>query len=281
MTTRNDTAKNEEIPFSTFLESIPPGKRRTISNPLTRSQGSSLKVKLPAIQLHCPAPTCGGVRVFEESDTHYIGRHHLTEDLFFICTCRNCAEFQKTFAIRIGRDIAGESHWAVKFGEIPSFGPPLPPRLISLIGPDYDLFMKGWSAERQGLGIGSFSYYRRVVENQKGRIIAEIHRAAERLRASDEVLKKLDQAKKETRFTAAVDLVKDAIPDRIKVWGHNPLTLFHRPLSIGLHNLSDDRCLEQANAIRVVLAELASKIARITAEDKELKSAVSALLSSD
>ena len=281
MTTGNDTAKEEKTPFSSFLESIPPGKQRTISNPLKRSQGSSRKVKLPAIQIHCPAQTCGGVRVYEQSDTHYVGNYSLTKDFFFVYTCRNCAHFQKTFAVRIGQNIADETVWAVKFGEIPPFGPPLPSRLISLIGPDYDLFMKGWSAERQGLGIGSFSYYRRVVENQKGRIIAEIRRAAERLRASDEVLKKLDQANEETRFTAAVDLVKDAIPDRIKVWGHNPLTLLHRPLSIGLHNLSDDRCLEQANAIRVVLAELASKIARITAEDKELKSAVSTLLSSD
>ena len=32
MTTTNDTAKNEETLFSTFLESIPPGEKRTISD---------------------------------------------------------------------------------------------------------------------------------------------------------------------------------------------------------------------------------------------------------
>ena len=176
----------------------------------------------------------------------------MANDFFFTYTCCNCSKFQKTYSVRIGR--VGGSASAVKFGEIPPFGPPLSPRLISLIGPDYDLFMKGWRAERQGLGIGSFSYYRRVVENQKGRIIAEIRKAAESLRASDEFLKRLDRAKEETQFSEAIDLVKNAIPDRIKIRGHNPLTLLHRPLSTALHNLNDEQCLKQANAIRLVLA---------------------------
>ena len=284
MTTPNDTAKYEKTLFSTFLESIPPGEKRTISGLLkhyARPSSTSQEVLTPAIQLHCPDPTCDGVRVFkeEESGNQFLSKNRMGGDFFFTYTCCNCSKFQKTYSVRIGR--VGGSASAVKFGEIPSFGPPLSPRLISLIGPDYDLFMKGWRAERQGLGIGSFSYYRRVVENQKGRIIAEIRKAAESLRASDEFLKRLDRAKEETQFSEAIDLVKNAIPDRIKIRGHNPLTLLHRPLSAALHNLNDEQCLKQANAIRLVLAELASKIARVKAEDKELRSAVSTLLSSD
>jgi hypothetical protein len=38
----------------------------------------------------------------------------------------------------------------------------------------------GRRAENQGMGIGAFAYYRRVVENQKNRIIAEIKRVAEK-----------------------------------------------------------------------------------------------------
>ena len=47
---------------------------------------------------------------------------------------------------------------ALKFGEFPAFGPPVPPRVLSLIGPDKDLFLKGRRSEIQGLGVGAFAY---------------------------------------------------------------------------------------------------------------------------
>ena len=56
----------------------------------------------------------------------------------------------------------------------PPFGPPTPARVITLIGPDKEYYLKGRRAENQGMGIGAFSYYRRVVENQKNRIIDEV-----------------------------------------------------------------------------------------------------------
>lgn len=50
--------------------------------------------------------------------------------------------------------------------------------MISLIGPDKELYLQGRRSESRGFGIGAFSYYRRVVENQKSRIIEEIAKAA-------------------------------------------------------------------------------------------------------
>ena len=37
-----------------------------------------------------------------------------------------------------------------KFGELPEYGPPTPARLIKLIGPDRELFLKGTRCENQG-----------------------------------------------------------------------------------------------------------------------------------
>ena len=42
---------------------------------------------------------------------------------------------------------------------------------MKLVGPDRDDFLKGRRCENQGLGVGAFIYYRRVVENQKNRIL--------------------------------------------------------------------------------------------------------------
>ena len=167
----------------------------------------------------------------------------------------------------------------MKYGEKPPFGPPLPTRLSKIVGDDYDLLLKGRQTENQGLGIGAFAYYRRVVENRKDRLLTEIRKAAKRLNADEELLSSIDDAIKETRFSESLKLVKGAIPDGLKVHGHNPLTLLHDALSKGVHELSDEEALELAQSVRVVLTELVSNMANILKDDREVQAAVKKLQS--
>lgn len=192
--------------------------------------------------------------------------------------CRNCQHTTKIYSVFAYTDGKGTGGSAVKFGEIPTFGPHVPSRVISLIGPDRDLFLKGRAAENQGLGIGAFAYYRRVLENQKGRIIRELGKAAKQLGASDEVVKRFEKAANETQFSTAIEDVKDAIPESLRIRGHNPLTLLHPALSEGLHKKTDAECLELAKDIRVVLTELADRISQALKDEAELTSAVTRLL---
>jgi hypothetical protein len=83
-----------------------------------------------------------------------------------------------------------------KFGELPPYGPPTPSRLISLLGPGRDFFLKGRRCENQGLGIGAFVYYRRVVEDQKNRILKQIAKVAETVGAPPETVAALRAAQK-------------------------------------------------------------------------------------
>src|SRR5262249_3251893 len=79
-------------------------------------------------------------------------------------------------------------------------------------------------------------------------------------------------------FKNAIEIVKTAIPESLLIKGHNPLTLLHSPLSEGLHELPDEKCLELATSIRVVLTELADRVSRALQDQKELDDAVSRLL---
>ena len=139
MTTPNDRKKPEALPFAAFLESIPPGVNRTISDLFTSHrrdpEGKPIwTVNSPKIQLHCPIEeTCGGNRIFEripKSDDQPV-------DIFLNYYCCNCKRSFKTYALRVvrGKTQGGATGSAVKFGEIPMFGPPVPPRLISMVGP--------------------------------------------------------------------------------------------------------------------------------------------------
>ena len=268
-----DGQKSEPITFATFLASVPPNVARKVSDIFE----DDWQLARPEIEHYCSAKTCRGFRVFQ---CHELNEYHMdrNSNVFLAYVCRNCGGSFRTFAVRvIYGPRHGRSGTALKFGEIPRFGSPVPQRLSKMFHHNRELFLKGWHAEQQDLGIGSFVYYRRVVELQKDQILEEFGKAAVRLDASIELLSSIERAKKEISFTKAIDAIKAGIPDGLMVRGKNPLRLLHKALSIGVHELSDQQCLEQAHAVRLVLNELVENMARITKDERKLNEAIKKL----
>lgn len=192
--------------------------------------------------------------------------------------CSNYLKSTKIFSLCLSEiDFDKNTALTYKYGEYPIYGPPTPSKLIKMLGPDRDIFLKGRRCENQGLGIGAFVYYRRVVENQKNRILDEIIKVATKIGAQQDSLKKLNDAKQETQFSKALASVRDAIPQSLLINGRNPLTLLHSALSEGLHGRTDEQCLEIAQAVRIVLAELSERLSQALKDEAELNGAVSRL----
>ena len=284
--------EQEPAPLSLaeFLEAVPPSEIRPISDIATaeyRPGGPpSTQMRTPELQLYCGR--CNGTRFFR------VVRQTIPEltpkkfKYFFVTyICSNCRSEKKDFALAAKIDatppvdepatrgpLTGECY---KFGEDPLYGPPVPSRLISLIGPDREIFLKGRRCENQGLGIGAFVYYRRVVENQKSRILGEIIKVAEKIGAPSALITTLTKAKAETQFKRALESVRDALPQVLLINGQNPLTLLHSALSEGVHVQTDEHCLLVAHAVRVVLTELSDRLGQALKDEAELKNAISLL----
>ena len=264
----------------TFLESSPPSRIVNVLDVVTSYTVDNISQKLatPDIQLFCENKKCDGLRTFRTSyRTEYISCDKFTS-LFIAYKCSNCLETEKTFSLAVkASGLRENSGQAYKFGEFPTFGPRTPSRLVSLIGPEKDIFFKGRQCESQGLGIGAFAYYRRVVENQKNRILDEIIKVAEKLSENLDTLNLLKNAKQEQQFSKAIESIKDALPQALLLNGQNPLTLLHSALSEGLHAREDEHCLELAQDIRVVLAALADNISQALKDEEELNLAIKRL----
>jgi hypothetical protein len=270
-----------------FFVNTPPGKELHISINYrephwdAQAQAHMGKVAVSDLTLHCGSPACGSDRQF--APTHAtLGVELKTQtetrqDRFFVFVCRNCRLFSKTYAVEI-RMTKDDEAVVFKYGEDPPFGPPLPSRLLKLAEDQRDLLLKGRRCENQGLGIAAFAYYRRVVEEQKNRILDEILRVSRTLGAPEELLSELEAAKQERRFTQAIDGIKHGLPQALLTNGHNPLALLHNALSEGLHGGSDDECLELATSIRYVLSDLVERLSHALKNDADLNKAVSKLL---
>jgi hypothetical protein len=276
----SESGKEEDaIAWEDFLTNSPPGSTKKVVSFVSFDFHSSpprASLATPDLYLHCNRESCDGSRYFAYKGSGVTIYQNEIEYEILHYVCKNCESTKKTFALLLVADKNGFS--TSKIGEWPPFGSPTPARVIKLIGPDKELFLKGRRAETQGLGIGAFAYYRRVVENQKNRLIDQIIDVSERIGAPTETINLLEEAKKETQFSTAVEKIKDALPESLKVNGHNPLTLLHDALSQGLHNDSELECLELAKSIRVVLTDLAERIGFALEEKKELNQAVSKLL---
>jgi hypothetical protein len=276
----------EEIQYQTiaeYLESTPPNQLIHISDLSDwRSDGYGLDniINTPEIQLHCDHDNCNGIRFFRCISGK--GKHLKTQDYdFFYLTylCSNCQRSQKIFSLaaKIDQDRQPQG-LCYKFGEMPTYGPPVSPKLIKLIGPDRDDFLKGRRCENQGLGVGAFIYYRRVVENQKNRIIEEIIKVSEKIGAPKQKIDMLRAAVDETQFNKALDMAKDSLPEALLINGHSPILLLHKALSEGVHALTDEQCLELAGSVRVVLCELSERLSQTLKDEAELMKALSTLM---
>jgi hypothetical protein len=267
--------------FAEFLTSVPPGEMRRVErlrefHLLPGFTTHSALLSTPELFMHCTSQECNGDRVFRSLKPE-VTAGAAVSDTFVQYICSNCSRFQKTFALRVTFfDINDLSGNCIKFGEIPPFGPPTPPRLLRLFGEDREIFLKGRRCENQGLGIGAFTYYRRIVENHKTQILDEIIGVATKVAPG--MVETLERAKSENQFSKAVESVKDAIPPTLLINSHNPLTLLHSALSKGLHAQTDEQCLELARDIRLVLAELAERIGQALRDEAELNAAISRLM---
>jgi hypothetical protein len=203
-------------------------------------------------------------------------------DINLVYYCETCNRVVKSYALRFWTIPEKESSQGTlaeveKIGEWPPFSPRTPAKLITLIGPDRELFLKGRRAEIEGLGIGAFCYYRRIIEDQKNRLLDETIRVAKHLGDAADTIGTLEAAKKETQFKKAMEMVREAIPVALYIEGHNPFTLLHGALSEGLHDATDEECLILASAVRLVLIEFAEKLAAVMSDKKEVRDAVARL----
>ena len=192
----------EETKYQTmaeFLESAPPNQTKDISDIAIYATGGVYKMLRPEIELHCNHERCKGTRFFRSTQEDVYLRTRGNKDLYLYYFCSNCRETRKVFSLSaianddglIAQPVTGV---CFKYGECPSYGPHVPSKLIRLISPDRDVFLKGRRCENQGLGIASFIYYRRVVENQKNQILERVIKVSETIGAPQEKIENLRNA---------------------------------------------------------------------------------------
>lgn len=268
----------EQKSLEELLKLTPPGGPYAISDFTYIDENNEWSLSQPALQMYCYSEACAGYRFFDLSSSSHLHPATTVQYIFMTYKCRNCRKSPKTFALRAMSIDSGSPSVVIKMGEFPFYGSQISPKLLALIESARETFLQGHRAENAGFGIGAFSYYKRVVENQRNKFIREIANIAKQSGADEQALRQFEKAGKEIKFNQAIEEIKGLIPHSLLIHGQNPLRLLHNALTEGFHSQTDKECLEIAASIRIILTELAERISSAMQDNGELSSAVNRLL---
>lgn len=136
-------------------------------------------------------------------------------------------------------------------------------------------YYKGLNALNDNYGIGSFAYFRRIIEKELINIIKDIKSLPDSHKPEIEELLTLHS--QNPKISTIYDNIFQHLPNSLKSLGVNPIKLLYNQTSEGLHSLIEDECIEKAKSILALLNFVIKKINEERSEIKELREIVKSL----
>lgn len=228
----------------------------------------------PAINMSC-SECNNSIQTFNmDNDYHrnYANESIIGEVRELIYKCSSCENSLYHYLVYFySESLEEDSDYDVlvmqKVRQIPAWSIEMDAEVGKMLGDHSEYYKNGLVCESQGYGIGAYAYFRRVVEDIIDELLESILDLVKE-EDKDEYKEKLEEVKQEKIAENKINLVKDLLPESLQVDGVNPLKTLYGVLSDGVHNKTDEECMEEAEAIREILVFLVNQVIR-TKKDKQ------------
>lgn len=135
-------------------------------------------------------------------------------------------------------------------------------------------FYKGIKLYNSNYGIGSFAYFRRIIEKELFNILQDVSK----LPSTDANLKKMiEEYIKTNQISVLYKNSFNLLPKSLQLLGDNPFEILYRLTSKGLHILSEDECLENADKVHKILEYVVLKINEEKSELLEIRNIIKSI----
>lgn len=182
-----------------------------------------------------------------------------TGQSYFEFTCVSCRKDRHEYLV--DRIVTDQTIKIQKYGELPRKKLDRDPLLQKFFSHDSDNYEKSVVCLANGYGIAAFAYMRRIIENNIASLLDMIKEEIEATDSNSLQLSKLAELKKESPMSDKIKIANSALPEYLIPSGLNPLGRLYQVLSEGVHNYSDESCLERAAAIQACIKYLISELA--------------------
>jgi hypothetical protein len=136
-----------------------------------------------------------------------------------------------------------------KIGQHPSLSIRVPKPLERNLGEDHaSLYKKALISRNMGYGLGAVSYIRRVVEDKTEELIEAVAKLAESHKIDRKTVEAIRAAKvQRTTYDEKLKIASAVMPEALLIDGVNPLVVLYGLVSAGLHNLTEEECVDIAD----------------------------------
>ena len=172
-------------------------------------------------------------------------------------TCVSCKKSKRKYHVE--QIIDGETIRLQKYGELPKKQLERNPVLQRFLKDDLENYEKAVVCLSNGYGVAAFAYFRRVVENNINKLLDLVLEDAQSSSANTE-LTELAKLRKNSTISDKIKIANHALPEHLNPSGQNPLGRLYKILSEGVHEFSEEECLNKAKATSECLAYLVSEL---------------------
>lgn len=110
------------------------------------------------------------------------------------------------------------------------------------------LYKKALINRNEGYGLGAVSYIRRVVEDKTDELIEAVAKLAESYKIDTKTVEAIRAAKvKKTTYDDKLKIASTVMPESLLIEGVNPLEVLYGLVSVGLHDLTEEQCIDIAD----------------------------------
>lgn len=139
---------------------------------------------------------------------------------------------------------------------------------------DAEYYEKALISLNNGYGIAAFAYFRRIIEINISELLDLLQDDLDSTDNSNPLRLALDELRKESPMSDKIKIANNALPDYLKPDGLNPLGKIYSSLSEGVHALSDENCLKNAENLQACISFLITELANRKRNKDAFKSLV-------
>lgn len=171
---------------------------------------------------------------------------------------------------------SGINIYILKIGQFPAYD--IEPEITLqryLTEEDNSNYKKALTTLSVNFGIGSYAYFRRIIENEIKRIIKDISELD--FDGSENVKQAYKNFESDHQMSKLINAISKYLPNSFKELGDNPIRLLYEQLSGGIHQDTDDECIEKAKQIDILLKYTIRKVNEEKFQLQEVKTAIQKL----
>jgi hypothetical protein len=197
----------------------------------------------------------------------------------YIGLCQSCEDYKINVIINGFTEYdkkTGKKFYLKKIGQLPAPEMKIPREILDFLNEDdRQFYSKALKNLEFGYGIGAFAYFRRIIENEIEKIIEDISKIESP--DSKKIVGALTLYNKNHQMSKLIQEITPYLPKNLKEQGENILLLLYGATSIGLHELSEEECVEKSRHIDTLFKFLIKKLNEEKNELSSIKEAIKGL----